>query len=385
MRWETFSHVRMSRDCRRQSGAKGEIMNGVLRGLLLSLCSVLFTLFGISSVYAAPPEAPPGLARAMEVHERHSRDLFSLSGVVATGVGLPGEDAPSIKVFVEEPHERWFPHSLEGLPVEIVETGRIFALRHPCGGPPSRRPWWCDESSDPVDATVRFERPVPIGVSTGHPSVTAGTICCRVRNAFDVFVLSANHIFADTNRAVFDDPVLQPGRADGGTAPQDEIGALYDFEPIMFGGAENVIDAAIALTTPEDVDNATPSDGYGVPSWITARPRPGMRVMKYGRTTGLTKGRIEAVNATVDVYYSLGIARFVRQIIVSGDGFVGGGDSGAVMVVDRGRGARRPVGLLFAGSATLAVANPINLVLKRFGVVMDDWWTHWFFGGFSWK
>ena len=115
-------------------------------------------------------------------------------------------------------------------------------------------------------------------------------------NGLGVFVLSANHIFADTNRAFLDDPVLQPGSLDGGRAPYDEVATLFDFEPIEFGGVENVIDAAIALTTLEEVDNATPDDGYGVPSSTTVRPRPRMRVMKYGRTTGLTKGRIEAID-----------------------------------------------------------------------------------------
>jgi hypothetical protein len=307
----------------------------------------------------------------MDVHERHSRDLFSISGVVATGVGLPSEDAPSIKVFVEEARGRWLPRSLEGLAVEVVETGRIYALRHPCTGPPSRRPEWCEEPSEPVDATVRFDRPVPIGVSTGHPAVTAGTICCRVRNAFGVFVLSANHIFADINRAFLDDPVLQPGPFDGGEAPQDEIAELFDFEPIEFEGVENVMDAAIALTTLEEVENATPSDGYGVPYSRVARPRPGMPVMKYGRTTNLTRGAIEAINVTVDVDYRVGVARFVQQILISGDGFAAGGDSGSLVVADRARGIRKPVGLLFAGSGSIAVANRIDLVLERFGVVMD--------------
>jgi hypothetical protein len=303
---------------------------------------------------------------------------------VATGVGLPRDDAPSIKVFVEEAHRRWLPRSLEGLPVEVVETGRIYALRYPCDHHPSRRPGWCDEPAEPVDPTARFERPVPIGVSTGHPAVTAGTICCRVRNAFGFFVLSANHVFADTNRALLDDPVLQPGRVDGGMAPQDEIAALYDFEPIEFGDAENVMDAAIALTTVQEVDNATPEDGYGVPSSIPVRPRPGIPVMKYGRTTGLTRGHIEAIGASVNVYYVGGVARFVRQIIVSGDALAGAGDSGALIVADRGRGANRPVGLLFAGSGSLAVANRIDLVMRRFRVVMDDWRTRALFRRFSW-
>jgi hypothetical protein len=213
--------------------------------------------------------------------------------------------------------------------------------------------------------------------------VTAGTICCRVRNAFGVFILSANHIFADINRAFLDDPVLQPGPYDGGEASQDEIAELFDFEPIEFEGVENLMDAAMALTTLEEAGNATPSDGYGVPFSRTARPRPSMPVMKYGRTTGLTRGLIEAINVTVDVDYRVGVARFVQQILISGDGFAAGGDSGALVVVDRGRRVRKPVGLLFAGSGSIAVANRIDLVLERFGVVMDSRWSHGSFGRFS--
>ena len=104
--------------------------------------------------------------------------------------------------------------------------------------------------------------------------------------------------------------------------------------------------------------------------------------MKYGRTTNLTRGRIEAINATVAVDYGVGVALFVQQILISGDGFASGGDSGAVIVLDRHRRIRRPVGLLFAGSSTIAVANRIDLVLRRFGVVMDDRWTHAFFSRF---
>jgi hypothetical protein len=183
--------------------------------------------------------------------------------------------------------------------------------------------------------------------------------------------MSNNHIFADTNEAFLDDPVLQPGRFDGGRAPQDQIGTLVDFEPIAFDGSENVIDAAIALTTLDDLDNATPSDGYGSPSSRTTRPRPRMRVMKYGRTTGLTRGRIDAINVTVDVHYPAGVARFVQQILVAGDEFIAGGDSGSLLVVDRGKSPRKPVGLLFAGNGTYAVANPIDLVLDRFEVMID--------------
>jgi hypothetical protein len=78
----------------------------------------------------------------------------------------------------------------------------------------------------------------------------------------------------------------------------------------------------------------------------------------------------------VDVGYSSGVARFVGQIIVEPGEFSAGGDSGSLIVVD-GKGKkgaaddRKPVGLLFAGSAFVTVANPIDLVLDRFGVTID--------------
>ena len=69
------------------------------------------------------------------------------------------------------------------------------------------------------------------------------------------------------------------------------------------------------------------------------------------------------------------VARFVNQIIITPGGFSAGGDSGSLIVVD-GKGKykaddRKPVALLFAGSISFSVANPIDLVLERFGVTID--------------
>ncbi len=97
-----------------------------------------------------------------------------------------------------------------------------------------------------------------------------------------------------------------------------------------------------------------------------------MRVMKYGRTTGQTNGRIDAINATVNVNYgSPGVAHFIKQIIIKPGNFSAGGDSGALIVVQKGGDAGSPVGLLFAGSFSITVANPIDDVLARFGVTID--------------
>jgi hypothetical protein len=94
-------------------------------------------------------------------------------------------------------------------------------------------------------------------------------------------------------------------------------------------------------------------------------------VQKYGRTSGLTKGQVTGINATILVGYSSGTARFVDQIVVgSNKPFIKAGDSGSLLVTDP---SRNPVGLLYAGSSsgTTAIANPINDVLIAFGVTID--------------
>ena len=213
-------------------------------------------------------------------------------------------------------------------------------------------------------------RPVPIGVSTGHPDITAGTIGCRVVDeAGNVYALSNNHVYADENRASLGDNVLQPGKYDGGVNPRDAIGTLYDFQPIVFSRrANNTIDAAIALCSTKTLGNSTTS--YGTPSSTIMAATLGLVVKKHGRTTGLTIGQVDAINATVLVTYDSGTARFVKQIVITpGTAFCQGGDSGSLIVTESNN---NPVGLLFAGSSSYTIANPIGLVLSRFISVTVD-------------
>ena len=79
------------------------------------------------------------------------------------------------------------------------------------------------------------------------------------------------------------------------------------------------------------------------------------------------------INATINVNYGedSGVARFVNQIIIRPGRFSAGGDSGSLIVVNGDGDDRKPVGLLFAGSPSITVANPIGPVLTRFGVTID--------------
>jgi hypothetical protein len=286
-------------------------------------------------------------------------------GVVAAGVGLDVSGRPGLKVYVTEAGLASVPATLNGVPVHVDVVGEIWALQDAPIADAT------DESTQAIPAS-RFERPVPIGVSAGHPSITAGTIGARVTDGSKVYALSNNHVFAAENKAKINDRILQPGPVDGGVNPGDAFGTLIDFEPVEFSfGSSNRMDAAVALTTVEDLGTATLDDGYGSPRSETVSPRILLAVKKYGRTTGFTKGKIDAIMATVNVRYQQGQARFVDQILIKPGGFSAGGDSGSLVVADGGKDDRKPVGLVFAGSTMVSIANPIEPVLERFGVTID--------------
>ncbi len=338
--------------------------------LLRSRTALLLALLADLLVYAGPPGpydyTAASFDHALAMQELVTEDWLALDGVVGTAIGVDGTGHAVLKVYLEAPGVAVFPRFL-GVEVVTEVTGPFRAL-------PSEPESASDAAA--ADPTTAFPRPVPIGVSTGHPNVTAGTIGARATDGTRLFALSNNHIVAAVNGGREGDVLLQPGIADGGRNPDDAIGTLFDFEPLefcrMLSCPPNRIDAAIALTTAEDLGNETPEGGYGTPRPWSHEAELGLAVQKYGRTTGHTSGRITGVHATIDVSYRTGTARFEDQIVISGDGFSAGGDSGS-LIVTKGvlLGDRRPVGLLFAGSPSTTLANPIDVVLDRFGIRID--------------
>jgi hypothetical protein len=324
----------------------------------LSLCATL-------SFAAGPPMAilnarNPQVQAVMNVQDLYTPALMRIPGVVGTATGLDANGQLAIKVYVEWPEVFGIPPLLQGVPVEIEVTGRFEAR---------------------LSTTDMWPRPVPIGISTGHPKITAGTIGCRVvDDDGNVFALSNNHVYANSNDAKIGDPVLQPGPYDGGTSA-DWIGTLAAFKEIKFDGSDNLMDAAIALvgdgTFGPTVDTATPAAGYGTPSQTTVSltsANIGMSVKKFGRTTELTTGTVAEINVTVNVCYDgrgavcFKVAKFVDQISISPGSFSAGGDSGSLIVTTSGN---KPVALLFAGSSTRTIASPIDPILTEFGVSID--------------
>jgi len=201
----------------------------------------------------------------------------------------------------------------------------------------------------------------------GHFAITAGTIATAVydREPFPgiprrYYILSNNHVLANSNNANLGDAILQPGPFDGGVLPSDLIAHLSRFVPIRFDGQCNFVDAAIAEGQFHDLDREVYWIGY-VKGLASAEI--GMLVQKTGRTTSYTTGRVTNINATVNVNYGGGqVATMCRQIITSN--MSAGGDSGSLLL-DMEENA---VGLLFAGSTQITIHNNIFFVQALLGI-----------------
>lgn len=306
-----------------------------------------------------------------EAQEKHQEMLLAKENVVGVGTGhkiKKGKDTgePSIVVFVSQKLDKELikpddlvPETVEKFKADVIETGEIFAGNV-----------GIEEKNEGekvgVEVLKQRIRPAKGGFSVGHYKITAGTIATCVYDLepfpgipSKYYILSNNHVLANSNQATIGDPILQPGPYDGGTAPADIIARLSRFVPIKFMGTGytpcNYVDAAIAEGEFHELDREIYWIGYV--KQVNSRPKVGDLVEKTGRTTNFTTGRITALNATVNVNYGGGkVARFCRQIITTC--MSAGGDSGS-LVCDIKEGA---VGLLFAGSTAVTVINSILYV-----------------------
>jgi S1-C subfamily serine protease len=248
---------------------------------------------------------------------------------------------------------------------DVVEVGQIFAGEAHTGN---------------RSLTGRM-RPAMGGFSVGHRDITAGTIATAVydrpRDGYGIprsyYILSNNHVLANTNAGNLGDPILQPGPYDGGTLPGDVIGHLSRFVPIELGPSvpldkqRNLVDAAMAEVSFEACDRKIYWIGY-LNGWRTSDDVPlGLLVQKTGRTTNYTTGKVSYIHATVDVNYGGGrTARFRDQILTTE--MSAPGDSGSLISDLDGRA----VGLLFAGSNRVTVANYIEHVQNLLNIVIAE-------------
>ena len=228
--------------------------------------------------------------------------------------------------------------------------------------------------------------PIQLGTSGGNINDRSALYCCSgtlgalVEDSGGVqYILSNNHVLGRANQGAPGEAINQPGMIDQNCANSGVVANLTRFVEIQFGKGRslppNDVDGAIAAVVP----GAVRADGaildIGTVSATTVAAFNGQAVQKSGRTTGQTFGNVAATDATVDVGYSSTCggaatqkARFVNQIVITPGTFSAGGDSGSV-IFETGANPRA-VGLLFAGSGSSTIANPIDKVLTALGVTM---------------
>ena len=215
-------------------------------------------------------------------------------------------------------------------------------------------------------------RNLHFGVSGGNVNDQSRRFCCSgtlgslLRDTQNVqYILSNNHVMGLAGQASVGDDISQPGLIDN-NCQTPPIVADFTTAPALSSG----VDAAIAQLRPGQMDGTGFIEDIGTISSVVKAPAVGLSVAKSGRTTGFTTGSISSINTTVSVRYpkSCGggggtLFTFTNQVVINSSTFSAGGDSGSLIVSNDN--CHQPVALLFAGSSSSTIGNPISLVLSR--------------------
>jgi hypothetical protein len=289
----------------------------------------------------------------MAIQNRYTDAMFQKVGVVGTATTRLNDGSYAVKILTRNAASaKNLPKFIENIPVVVEEVGELRAL-----------------------SFTNHYRPVTEGVSGGNINdrtrkgssiyCSGGTIGCVVYKSGKNYFLSNNHVFARENKATIGEDIIQPGLIDVNCSQisGDAVADLSQFVTIsMKRTANNKVDAAIAEI--RSTTSFTPATQCGyTPSSTIATATVGLQVKKCGRTTEYTEGQVTGLNVTVLISYSGGTARFINQIQFNG--MSDSGDSGSLIVT---KADNKPVALLFAGSTSTTIGNPIQEVMNAFGI-----------------
>ncbi len=327
----------------------------------------------------------PQVRAVMALQDRYTEDLMAVPGVVGTATGLTDDGTIAILVYLKEEQRSpvkgkgisaaGIPLAIDGVPVVTEVTGEFRAMRRGGGG-------------TGVSHTAKQSYPIQLGTSGGWRYDLANGYCCGgtlgslIQKGGTQYILSNYHVlYADivsggnSRTAQPGDPVIQPGLIDVScnAANSNDVANLVANGGSLPGAN---VDAGIAAAISGRVSSSILE--VGAISATTVGASINQLVKKSGRTTGLTRSKVSGLNATVNIAYDNECAggpsftkTFTGQIVIANKGskFLAGGDSGSLMVQDIATNPKA-VGLLYAGSSTSAIANPINDVLNFYGATM---------------
>ena len=325
--------------------------------------------------------------KAISIHNRHIPEILATRGVAGTAISADDKGMPVITIYTKE---QTAPGQLkkdyEGVRVIEQVSGAIKPFKGPGGG-----------GGGGSSGQAAQTPPVKMGPSGGWRYDLANGYCCGgtlgalVQKGGVKYCLSNYHVlYADivnggnSRVASAGDPVIQPGLIDVNCTAGNATNVatlVANGGSLPMGG--NAVDAGIAQVTPGMVDETGAILNVGTIGATTVSPTVGLAVKKMGRTTGLTRSSISAINGAFSITYENECAggtsftqSYTNQIVVANArcNFQNGGDSGSLLVQDVTTNPKA-VGLCFAGSVTcnqtaIAIANPINAVLSHLGATM---------------
>jgi hypothetical protein len=297
--------------------------------------------------------------RVRAIKERHVEALRGYANVTGVGVGfkeVAGSTTGTIAIRVYVRHkirredlrpQDLLPREIDGVPIDVIEGDFVI-------------------HDAPADHRVRHQL-LHGGISVGNALLGgSGTLGCTV---FDLrsgmqLLLSNWHVLCGRRDCRVGEPIIQPGTGGGDPGrARDVVARLHRW------ALDDRVDAAVAVLSGE---RFLGRDLLGLGMVYGPREATlGMRVRKSGRTTGVTTAMITDVSANIDVDYrpELDETRHLRDQIVLKDGSTVSqrGDSGSVWIADD----NRVVGLNFAGSDSLGIANPIAAVMEALAIGFD--------------
>jgi Peptidase family S64 len=213
------------------------------------------------------------------------------------------------------------------------------------------------------------------GVSGGNINDITRRFCCSGTlgsliqdSAGNKYILSNNHVLARSDQAAPGEDISQPGLIDNNCQVPPIVADLTGFPHLGTN-----VDCAMAALRPNTMNPGGPILDIGNISSNILAASVGLNVEKSGRTTGFTTGTVSAVNASVNVQYQREcgkgkkfVVSYTNQVVINSSTFSAGGDSGS-LIVSNSASCPRPVALLFAGSSTTTIGNPIGEVISKLG------------------
>jgi len=349
---------------------------------------VVATALGIQTIgwaQGVPQELSlnhPHVRGVITVQNAVTPDLMKLPGILGTAVGLDDNGATALVIYVDQDSPsraeivRSLPPQIRGAGVKVEVTEKFRAFRGKPGG----------GGGGGVSHKAKQEIPIQLGTSGGWSYDIANGYCCGgtlgalVQVNGVQYILSNYHVFESdivsggNGRISADgDSIIQPGLIDVSCNANNaqSVGTLKKLSALPNFN----VDCSIAQV----ISGMVRSDGailaIGTLSSQTVAASINQAVKKSGRTTGLSSSKVSGLNATINVAYENECAggsaftkTFTGQIVIANRRsiFLAGGDSGSLMVQDATSNPKA-VGLLYAGSSTSAIANPIGDVLTFIG------------------